>query len=118
MKKIIVLLATACLAGCKSFYPETYIVKEKMVASWYMHGTRTASGEKYNPDGLTAAHKTLPFGTRLRLTNGKRTVIVRINDRGPFKKGRQLDLSRGSAFALGCKDVGICLLEVERLKHD
>jgi len=76
-----------------------------MLASWYDHGQTTASGEKFNPDGLTAAHKTLKFGTKVRIRYGSREVKVRINDRGPFTKGRHLDLSRGAARALGFKDV-------------
>ena len=73
-----------------------------MVASWYKDGTRTANGENFNKHGLTAAHKTLPFGTKLLLTHGNKSVTVRINDRGPFIRGRHIDLSLGSAKALGC----------------
>jgi rare lipoprotein A len=86
-------------------------------ASFYYHGTRTASGERFNPNGLTAAHKTLPFGTMLRLvnrSNGK-TVTVRVNDRGPFIKGRELDVSRGAASALGMLGSGIATLQMARL---
>jgi rare lipoprotein A len=79
-----------------------------MLASWYMHGSRTANGERFQPDGLTAAHKSLPFGTKLHLTHNGKTVIVRINDRGPFIRGRQLDLSRGAARQLGCLGSGTC----------
>ncbi|HLI19728.1 MAG TPA: septal ring lytic transglycosylase RlpA family protein [Stellaceae bacterium] len=78
-------------------------------ASWYSSGYRTASGEHFNPNGLTAAHRSLPFGTRLAVTNpaNGRTVIVRINDRGPFVRGVGLDLSRGAAFALGMRGTGV-----------
>ena len=77
-------------------------------AAWYEHPGRTASGEKYNPDGLTAAHKTLPLGTRLRVVNlrNHRSVDVRVNDRSPRKMKFVIDLSRGSARAIGIKDVG------------
>jgi rare lipoprotein A len=77
------------------------------VASWYRMGKRTASGEVFNPDGLTAAHRTLPFGTRLTVVYPRsgRAVVVRINDRGPFVGGRVLDLSRGAARALGIKGI-------------
>ena len=71
-----------------------------MLTSWYDHGTVTANGEKFNPNGLTAAHKTLPFGTKLRLKYKDRQITVRINDRGPFIKGRDLDLARGAARRL------------------
>ena len=72
-------------------------------ASWYGSGHRTANGERFNPNGLTAAHRSLPFGTRVRVENTRtgRSVVVRINDRGPFVRGRIIDLSRGSARALG-----------------
>jgi len=79
------------------------------VASWYHEGTKTANGEHFNPDGLTAASKTLPFGTRLEVTNpaNGNHVIVRINDRGPFVQGRSIDLSRGAARQLGMIDQGV-----------
>ena len=72
-------------------------------ASYYEHAGRTASGEKYNPDGLTAAHKNLPLGTRLRVVNlqNRKSVIVRVNDRAPAKMKHAIDLSRGSARAIG-----------------
>ena len=76
-------------------------------AAWYEHPGRTASGERYNPDGRTAAHRTLPFGTRVKVVNlrNQRAVIVRINDRVPAKFTRAIDLSRGSARALGLTGV-------------
>ena len=75
-------------------------------ATWYgneLAGNRTASGERFNPNGLTAAHRSLPFGTCLRVANPKtgRSVSVRVNDRGPFTKGVSLDLSHGAARAIG-----------------
>ncbi len=72
-------------------------------ASYYSQGRRTASGERFNPNGYTAASRTLPFGTMLRLTNPRngRSVVVRVNDRGPFVRGRSLDVARGAAAALG-----------------
>jgi rare lipoprotein A len=77
-------------------------------ASWYgpgFHGRRTASGERFNQHALTAAHKTLPLGSKVKVTNlkTKKTVIVTINDRGPYARGRIIDLSKGSAQALGIK---------------
>jgi rare lipoprotein A len=76
---------------------------QSCAASWYGSGHRTANGEHFNPNGLTAAHRSLPFGTRVRVENKRtgRSVVVRINDRGPFVHGRIIDLSRGSARALG-----------------
>jgi rare lipoprotein A len=79
------------------------------MASYYWEGERVASGGRYNPDGMTAAHRTLPFGTRLQVTDliSKRSVVVTINDRGPFIAGRILDLSRGAATALGMTNRGV-----------
>jgi rare lipoprotein A len=72
-------------------------------ASWYALTSRTASGEMMNPAKLTAAHKTLPFGTKLKVTNKNngQSVVVRINDRGPFIKGRVIDLSKAAARQIG-----------------
>ena len=86
-------------------------------ASWYALHSRTASGERMNPSALTAAHRSLPFGTKMRVTNSKngRSVIVRINDRGPFVKGRFLDLSRGAAQQLGFISSGhtaVCMAKI------
>ena len=88
-----------------------------MVASWYgpgFHGRKTASGERFNQNALTAAHKSLPFGTKLRVTYKGRSIIVRVNDRGPFVKGRHLDLSKGAARAIGCP--GVCTVKVAVLR--
>ncbi|MFC0283950.1 septal ring lytic transglycosylase RlpA family protein [Camelimonas abortus] len=76
------------------------------VASWYgpgFYGRKTASGERYTGAGLTAAHRTLPFGSLARVTDKRtgRSIVVRINDRGPFRRGRVIDLSRAAARALG-----------------
>src|ERR1700676_2280506 len=85
---------------------------DTMTASHYGSGARTANGERFIPSGMTAAHKTLPFGTRLRVCfHG--CAIVRINDRGPFVRGRQLDLAMGAARAIGFSGVG--QVTVERL---
>lgn len=83
------------------------------VASYYHEGQRTANGEKFNPLGLTAAHRTLPFGTRLKVCrNG--CVVVRVNDRGPFIKGRDIDLSLGAARAIGLTGVGVGHVTITR----
>jgi rare lipoprotein A len=81
-------------------------------ASWYHEGTRTANGERYRPDGISAAHRTLPFGTRVQVRNQAtgRSIVVRINDRGPFIRGRIIDLSRGAKKALGMGGLApVCL---------
>lgn len=89
-------------------------------ASWYggkFHGRRTANGERFDMDDLTAAHRTLPFGTKVRVTNARngRSVVVRINDRGPFIGGRVIDLSRGAADAIGMVRTGVAPVRIERL---
>lgn len=79
------------------------------MASYYGNeaGSRTASGQRFNQNGLTAAHRSLPFGTRLRVTHGGRSVVVTVNDRGPFVRGRVLDLSKGAASAIGLTGRGV-----------
>lgn len=84
------------------------------VASYYGNesGSRTASGQRFNQSAMTAAHRSLPFGTRLKVTHGDRSVVVTINDRGPFVRGRVLDLSTGAARAIGLNGVGRVVAEV------
>ena len=86
-------------------------------ASYYSHGTRTASGAHFNPRAFTAAHRTLPFGAHLRVTNlaNQRSVLVTVNDRGPFKGGRILDLSAGAAHVIGMRQSGVAQVRIERL---
>jgi rare lipoprotein A len=94
-------LLASCLL-CISFSSIAHA--ESGVASVYAYdGEKTASGERANPRALTAAHRTLPFGTRVKVTNKRngRTVMVRINDRGPFKRGRIIDLTPAAARQLG-----------------
>lgn len=108
-KSIIILL---CLVLCSQVFAEEYLVsttnkvyKQSVTASYYadkFHGRLTANGERFDMYAMTAAHKTLPFGTLLEVTNlanGKK-VTVRINDRGPFIAGREIDLSKGAAVKL------------------
>ena len=79
------------------------------MASYYGNesGSRTASGQRFNQNAMTAAHRSLPFGTKLRVTHGGQSVIVTINDRGPFIRGRVLDLSTGAARAIGLTGAGV-----------
>jgi len=88
------------------------------LASYYGRGERTATGERFDPSGMTAAHRTLPFGTRVKVTRVDTgdSVVVRINDRGPFKKGRVIDLAQGAARKLGMMDVGLTDVRLEVLK--
>jgi rare lipoprotein A len=100
--------------------PSQPTMMETGLASWYgpkFHGKITASGEVFNQEKFTAAHQTLPWGSRVKvinLANGK-SVDVRINDRGPFGKGRIIDLSRAAARALGMMGRGLTTVRVERL---
>ncbi|WP_169285723.1 septal ring lytic transglycosylase RlpA family protein [Chelativorans sp. ZYF759] len=90
-------------------------------ASWYgskFHGRRTANGERYDMHQMTAAHRSLPFGTKVRVTNQRngRAVVVRINDRGPFAGRRIIDLSRGAAGAIGMVNSGVAPVKLEVLR--
>ena len=84
-------------------------------ASWYsLPGNRTANGETMNPNAMTAAHRTLPFGTKVEVKNLRngRTVVVRINDRGPFVRGRVIDVSRAAAQRLGFVRAGVARVQL------
>ena len=86
---------------------------QNVVASYYVSGRRTASGQAFDPAGYTAAHRTLPFGSRITVTNPEngRSVTVVINDRGPFTRGVTLDLARGAASAIGMHGTQwVCML--------
>lgn len=87
-------------------------------ASYYASGSRTANGERFDPNGLTAAHKTLKFNTRVRVTNtdNGESVDVRINDRGPFVSGRCIDLARGAFVKIASTSQGVANVRVEVLK--
>jgi rare lipoprotein A len=86
-------------------------------ASWYALTSKTASGERMNPSAMTAAHRSLPFGTKVRVTNKRngKTVIVTINDRGPFIRGRIIDLSTAAAGVIGMRSSGVAPVLVERI---
>jgi rare lipoprotein A len=79
------------------------------IASFYGNesGSKTASGQRFNQEAMTCAHRSLPFGTRLRVTHGDRSVVVTVNDRGPFVRGRVLDLSTAAARAVGLTGAGV-----------
>jgi rare lipoprotein A len=79
------------------------------MASYYGNesGRRTASGQRFNQSAMTCAHRSLPFGTKLRVTHGGQSVVVTVNDRGPFVRGRVLDLSTGAARAIGLTSAGV-----------
>ena len=115
------LLPLLLWAGCARRPPspeEVPSFRQVGEASWYgpdFHGKITANGERYNMLQMTAAHQTLPFNTLVRVTNleNGRTAVVRINDRGPFLKGRILDLSYAAARALGANSSGVIRVKIE-----
>lgn len=128
---LLLCLFAVVLAGCSTVIvdrsPETgqaeiYNSKpthvEEGIASWY-RDHRTASGERFNINALAAAHKTLPFGTKVRVIDLKthKSIIVRINDRGPYKKGRIIDLTVGAARQLGTYERGIAKVRIEVLRE-
>jgi len=119
MKSISILCVSFVLSGCAQDL-EAASVKHKYngVASWYSKGRRTADGNRFNPDGLSVAHRTLPFGTMLRLTNPENgnTINAVVNDRGPFVRGKEIDVSRGGAKALGFFHSGTAKLLIEVLE--
>lgn len=106
------------------YYPaEDYAYSETGIASWYgpnFNGKKTANGETYNQDDLTAAHRTLPLPSAVRVTNleNGRSIVLRINDRGPFARGRIIDVSRQGAHLLGFKKQGVAKVRVDVLPNE
>ncbi len=117
-------LVTSCATNLRD-HKDPYVVKstEEGKASWYSiktnYGTRTASGQKLCNNAPTAAHKTLPMGTKVRVINldNNKSEVVTINDRGPYKKGRVIDVTIGTAEKLGFVKNGIAKVRVEVLSH-
>jgi rare lipoprotein A len=117
-KKIVV--AAALVMGLFASVPVASAADQCGGASWYgpgFHGKTTASGTKYNQNAMTAAHKTLPFGTVVKVTDQRtgKSVKVTITDRGPFHKGRIIDLSKAAASKLGTIQAGtgkVCLTRI------
>ena len=132
---VTVLFASALLAACASPQPpsrppaiastpgEQPSFIQEGIASWYgdnHHGKTTANGEAFDMNAMTAAHRSLPFGTVVRVTNltSKRSVKVRINDRGPYANGRIIDLSAQAARQLGITDHGVAPVRIEQYPSD
>jgi rare lipoprotein A len=117
-----IVVAAALVTGSLSLMtgPSLAAGNQCGTASWYgpgFHGRKAASGEIYNQNAMTAAHKTLPFGTKLRVTNEKtgKSVTVKINDRGPYHGSRVIDLSKAAATQLGIVQAGtgkVCFTKV------
>ena len=113
MQRISSLLSAACLS-CAALFSPVSAAQSTMLASWYgpgFHGRLTANGEVYDQMGFTAAHKTLPFGTRMRVCY-QDCINVRINDRGPYIGQRELDLSYGAAKAVGLVQPGVANVSI------
>lgn len=118
MKLLLLIPVCIFLAGCNT---TDSLAKEKrggVVASWYQNGKRTANGQRFDPNGMTVAHRTLPFGTKLKLTNPNngRSTIATVTDRGPFVRGTGLDVTRGVANLLGFIQRGKTILLVEVMR--
>jgi rare lipoprotein A len=107
MKRILAALSVCAFAA--TLHGSAPVAAQDGIASYYKSGRLTANGEKFNPNGFTAAHRSLKFGTLVRVTNLQtgRSIVVRINDRGPFISGRIIDLAYGAAKAVGLHDSGI-----------
>ncbi|SDX54320.1 rare lipoprotein A [Pseudomonas salomonii] len=123
MKRLLGLLALfSLLAGCASGLIDPNGYDETGTASYYgakHHGNKTASGEPFNQNALTAAHRRLPFGTRVKVTNldNNRSVVLRVNDRGPHTRGRLIDVSRKAAEQLGMLGRGTARVRVQALSN-
>jgi len=117
-----VFVVVLALAACAPYHARRKAIKYDAVgiASWYgpgFAGRKTANGERYKPMGLSAAHKTLPFGTAVKVTNldNDKSVIVTINDRGPYIRGRIIDMSQGAAKKIGLLATGTAKVKVVAL---
>ena len=125
MKRFFIIFGVLLLSSCAATprVDHNYVPApggDYVNASWYgpkFHGRPTASGERYDMYGMTCAHKTLKFGTKLRVTNpdNNKSVIVTVNDRGPFVRGRDLDLSYGAAREIGLTGKGVGRVKIEHV---
>ena len=117
MKKYIILLSLG-LGGCSNIINTLPLVETHTTkASWYEQGYKTASGARFNPKSLTAAHRDYPFGTLIKITNldNNKEVVAMINDRGPFVKGRDLDVSRQVAIELNFIKKGVTTVTYHKI---
>ena len=126
MKRFILILSVLVLSSCASAPRPDYMPKtggDYVTASWYgpkFNGRPTSSGERFDMYAMTAAHKKLKFGTKLRVTNpeNNKSVIVTVTDRGPFIRGRDLDLSYGAAKKIGLVEKGVGRVKIKRVGRD
>jgi rare lipoprotein A len=120
--KLLALCCAVVLSGCTTVKAVDSPAVKKMyhgTATWYQSGKKTANGDKFDPNKYSVAHRTLPFGTMLRLTNVKtgNTIEAVVNDRGPFVRDKEIDVSRGGAQALGFFHSGTAKLLIEVLER-
>ncbi len=126
MKRLLIIIGLLFIASCASIPPKEYKIEPEgdyVTASWYgedFHGRPTSSGERFDMYGLTCAHKTFDFGTKLRVTNpdAHKSVEVIVNDRGPFIWGRDLDLSYGAAKEIDLVNKGVGEVRIDYLGRD
>lgn len=118
MKRTYVAIMAGAMTALIGFSGLAEAKSQTGMASYYKRGKRTANGERFNPNDYTAAHRTLPFGTRVLVTNLKngKSVIVRINDRGPFIRSRVIDLSLGAARVVNLTGSGVAKVRVVPLE--
>lgn len=120
MKSYLKMLLVAGVFGLSLAFGQGQAQAEPVVSSYYgweLAGSPTASGVPFDPTAYTAAHKTLPFGTKLLVTYYGNSVVVTVNDRGPFVYGRDLDLSQGAAEAIGLTAAGVDVVDVQVLGY-
>ena len=122
-RRVLLAAALASIGSSAAAPPrETKVYRERGVASWYgpeCHGRRTASGERFDMYAMTAAHRTLPLSTEVEVRNPRngKSVVVRVNDRGPFRGNRIIDLSYSAARALGLVRSGVGVVEIRALER-
>ena len=121
-KLLILIVTTAIAAACAPYHSQRGATSfhQRGKASWYgpgFAGRKTANGERFNPNALTAAHRKLPFGTTVKVTNvdNGKSVVVRINDRGPYAGNRVIDLSKAAAKRIGLISSGVGVVEIRAL---
>ena len=120
IKYLSIILLGSILTACKTTEePMKSKHHSSGIASYYWQPQKTANGEQFNPNAMTAAHKTLPFGTKVRVTNSAngKSVIVRINDRGPFIKGRIIDVSKKAAQELCFVSKGLTHVSLHKMEN-
>lgn len=115
MRSVLAIVTLGAALSASGIFESADAASSRGMACFYGYHSRTASGEMMNPSAMTAAHRSLPFGTQVRVTDvsTRRSVVVRINDRGPFLRGAIIDLSTGAARQLGITGRGMAMVELD-----